>query len=252
MDVGLALGLFMLALGVGIYGTIIGAGGGFVMVAGLVLIFDLSGAEAVGTSVITTLFSQLTGAVTYDRAGIVDRPTVQWFATGSIPVAFLSAALLTKQIPERLFDLLIGALLLALAIFVVVRPGPEETTGAPLDPRKPELVGLGSMVGVLSGAFGVGAGLVTVPAVRALQKLSTHRAAATTTAIGAASGVAAAIGHVLARNPRWSFAPFVIAGAVIGGRIGSNSAGKLSQRTVGLLLAGGLFAAGAPLLIRAI
>ncbi|MFT7474238.1 MAG: putative membrane protein YfcA [Verrucomicrobiales bacterium] len=252
MDVGLALGLFILALGVGIYGTIIGAGGGFVMVAGLVLIFDLSGAEAVGTSVITTLFIQLTGAITYDRAGMIDRPTVRWFATGSIPVAFLSAALLANRIPERLFGLLIGALLLSLAVFVVVRPGPQDTTGAPLGPRKPQLVGLGSTIGVLSGAFGVGAGLLTVPAIRSLQKLSTHRAAATTTAIGAASSFAAALGHILAKNPRWSFAPFVIAGAIIGGRIGSNSAGKLSQRTVGVLLAGGLFAAGAPLLFRAI
>ena len=34
---------------VGIYGSVIGAGGGFVLIPGLVLLFDLEGVEAVGT-----------------------------------------------------------------------------------------------------------------------------------------------------------------------------------------------------------
>lgn len=252
MDAGLALGLFLLALGVGIYGSIIGAGGGFVVVAGLVVLFDLSGAEAVGTSVITTLSIQLTSAITYDKAGMVDRPTAKWFTVGSIPVAFLSAALLASRIPQQTFNLLIGLLLLALAVFVILRPGLEATDAAPLAPQRPQLAAVGSAVGVLSGGFGVGAGLVTVPAIGTLQKLSTHRAAATTTAIGAASGVAASAGHVLADNPKWSYIPFLVAGAIIGARIGSTSAENISQRVVQLLLSGGLLATAVPLLVRAL
>lgn len=248
MTIELALGLFILALVVGIYGSVTGAGGGFLMVAGLVLLFDLSGAEAVGTSVITTVFIQLSAGINYARAGAVDRPTATWFVLGSVPVAFISAAVLASRIPERAFNLIIGALLLALAAFVVFRPSPESNRTTPHPPHKPQLVGLGSAMGVLSGAFGVGAGLVTMPAIRWLQKLSTHGAAATTTAIGAASGVAASIGHAIADNPRWSFAPFVIAGAIAGGYAGSHSAHRLAPKTISFLLAGGLLATGVPLL----
>lgn len=252
MDAGLALGLFALALSVGIYGSIIGAGGGFIMVAALVLLFDLSGAEAVGTSVLTILFVQLSGAINYNRAGMVDRPVAKWFIVGSVPTAFVSAAVVANRIPERAFDLIIGALLLGLAIFVIVSKPREGDESAPLAPRIPHLVSTGTVVGALGGSFGVGAGLMTVPAIRSLQQVTTHRAAATTTAIGAASGAASGLGHILAGNPKWSYVPFVIAGAIAGGRIGSSSAGRLSQTSVSMLLAIGLIAAGAPLLLRGV
>ncbi len=252
MDVELALGLVLLAFVVGTYGSIIGAGGGFAMVAGLVLFFDLTGAAAVATSSITILFVQSTGAITYHRKGLVDGPTVWWFVLGSVPVALLSAALLASRIPQRLFDALIGALLLVLAAFVVFVSSPtgEGVDGA--EPRHKELAASGSLIGILSGAFGVGAGLVTVPLISWLRELRPHRATATTSAIGAISGIAASIGHIAARNPRWSFLPFVIAGAIVGGRLGAQSAHRLSERAVQVLLAGGLVAAGLPLLLRAV
>lgn len=252
MNAALGLGLFALAMAVGTYGSIIGAGGGFIMVAALVLLFDLSGAEAVGTSVMTILFVQLSGALTYDRAGMVDRPTARWFATGAVPMAFLAAALVANRIPQRLFDLLIGSMLLALGIWVIVGRTAEESTWLLSPPKKMRLIGAGSVVGAVGGAFGVGAGLVTVPLLRSLQKLPTKRATATTTAIGATSGIAGAIGHTVANNPRWSYVPFVIGGAIVGGRLGSSSAGRLSQHTVAGLLAAGLLASGAPLLLRGI
>ncbi len=250
MTIELAIGLFLLALVVGLYGSITGAGGGFLMVAGLVLLFDLTGAEAVGTSVITTVVIQLVAAGTYARDDLIDRPTAQWFVLGSIPVAFLSASILANRIPDRAFNLIIGTLLLALAAFVILRRTVEHAPVSPEPPHKPQLVGLGSAMGVLSGAFGVGAGLVTVPAIRSLQKLTTHKAAATTTAIGAASGVAASIGHAVADNPRWSYAPFVVGGAIVGGRLGARSASRVPPQIVGVLLAGGLLATSVPLLFR--
>ncbi|MFW2384069.1 MAG: sulfite exporter TauE/SafE family protein [Acidimicrobiales bacterium] len=252
MDPTTALGLVVLALSVGIYGTIIGAGGGFIVVAGLVVLFDLSGATAVGTSVITTLFIHVSGAFNYNRKGLVDRPTAGWFSAGSVPVAFVSAAFLASRIPQRTFELLIGALLLSLAVFVLVRPSVEAQYNGQLPPRRKELLSSGAALGVLSGAFGVGSGLITVPLVAWIQKLATHRATATTSAIGAVSGMSAASGHIIAGNPRWSFLPFLIVGAVIGGRIGSNGAERLSSTTVRALIAGGLLATAIPLLLRAL
>jgi uncharacterized membrane protein YfcA len=252
MDLLTAIGLLFLATSVGVYGTIIGAGGGFLVVAGLVVIFDLSGATAVGTSVITTLFIHLTGAFNYNRKGLVDRPTAAWFSVGAVPVAFLSAAFLAKRIPQRTFEILIGLLLLALAVFVVARPSARGREDRRLPPQQKKLMGSGAVLGVLSGAFGVASGLITVPLLGWLQKLPTHRATATTTAIGAVTGLSSATGHAVAGNPRWSFLPFLIAGAVVGGRIGSNSAEKLSAAAVRGLIAAGLLAAGLPLLLRSL
>ncbi len=252
MDPGTAIGLVMLALVVGAYGSIIGAGGGFLIVAALTLFFDISGATAAGTSVITTLFIQLTGAYNYDRQGLVDRPSAQWFAIGSVPVAFLSGAFLSNRIPERGFDLTIGVILIGLAVFTVAVTPPTNDGDSSLAPNRLTLTGSGSCIGVLSGAFGVGAGLVTVPVLAWVQRLSAHRAAATTTATGAASGIAATAGHTIADNPRWTFLPFLIVGAIGGARIGSTNADRLSSRTVIALLASGLLIAGVPLVARSL
>lgn len=250
MDPATAVGLFLLALGVGVYGSIIGAGGGFVMVAGLVLVFDLSGATAVGTSVLTTAAIQTTGAYTYSRKGLVDRPAALWFVLGSVPVSFLTAIYLADRIPEGTFEGLIGVLMLLLAVFVIFvkrRDAPEGTT---LPPRRAALVGSGSMIGILSGGFGVGAGLVAVPLFGRLQRLSAHRAAATTTLAGTFSGIAASIGHTVADNPKWPAIPFTIVGAILGGRIGASNAGRLDSRTILVLLASGLTLAGLPLAVN--
>ncbi|MGB3734361.1 MAG: sulfite exporter TauE/SafE family protein [Ilumatobacter sp.] len=252
MDVQTAVGLFLLALSIGVYGSIIGAGGGFLMVAGLVLVFDLNGATAVGTSVVTTLAIQVTGAYTYTRKGLVERPVALWFVVGSMPVAFLSAIFVADRVPEDTFELIIGVLLLALAAFVVFVRRPELPEGSAVEPKRAALIGSGSLIGVLSGALGVGSGLVTVPLLGWLQRLPAHRAAATTTLIGSLSGLAAAVGHTAVGNPRWSFMPFLLTGAVVGGRVGSSSAGRLSAKTVLGLLAGGLVVAGLPLLIGAL
>jgi uncharacterized membrane protein YfcA len=252
MDANTAVGLFFLAFAVGTYGSIIGAGGGFLMVSGLVLIFDLSGATAVGTSVLTTLVIQATGAYTYTKKGLVDRPSAMWFALGSIPISLLSAVFLADQIPEETFELIIGVMLLVLAAFVVFVPSVDAPDGTTVEPHRATLTASGGAIGILSGAFGVGAGLVTVPLLRSMQRLPAHRAAATTTLIGTLSGAAAALGHTLAGNPRWNHLPFLLLGAVVGGRLGSTSAGRLSARTVLLLLAGGLLGAGVPLVLRSL
>jgi uncharacterized membrane protein YfcA len=252
MDATTAVGLFFLAFTVGTYGSIIGAGGGFLMVSGLVLIFDLGGVNAVGTSVLTTLVIQATGAYTYTKKGLVDRPSSMWFALGSVPVALLSAVFLADQIPEETFELIIGVMLLVLAAFVVFMPPVDAPDGTIIEPHRGALAASGGAIGILSGAFGVGAGLVTVPLLRSLQRLPAHRAAATTTLIGTLSGAAAATGHTLAGNPRWNHLPFLLVGAVAGGRLGASSAGRLSARTILLLLAGGLVGAGVPLIISSL
>ncbi len=250
MEVWTAVGLLALALGVGVYGAIIGAGGGFLMVAGLTLIFGLDGAVAVGTSVVTTFVIQASGALTYTRQGMVEWASAQWFVLGSVPVAFATGAWLADRIPQRGFDLIVGLLLVALAVFVVAVRSPGDDSGEPAPPNRASLVVSGSMIGTLSGGLGVGAGLVTVPLLSRLQRLSAHRSAATTTATGALSGLAAATGHSLAGTPRWGYLPMLLVGAAVGGRLGASKARDLTPRTVLSLLAVGLIAAGLPLLIR--
>ncbi|MGI9605714.1 MAG: sulfite exporter TauE/SafE family protein [Acidimicrobiales bacterium] len=252
MDPATAVGLIALAFGVGAYGTIIGAGGGFVLIPGLVLLFGLDGVEAVGTGAVILAVIGLTGAVAYDRRGLVDRQVAASFALGSVPLALLASSLLAARIDSTVFIALLGFILLALAVFVVVVP-PIVEDGSPPNPPMRDVLGLsGAAIGTMSGLFAVGGGLVTVPLLSRVQHLPAHRATATTSAAMSLSGLAAAIGHTLAGNVQWSKAAVMMAAAFVGSSIGARAAGRLSARVVLVLLATGLVAAGVPLLVEAL
>ncbi|MGB0501447.1 MAG: TSUP family transporter, partial [Acidimicrobiales bacterium] len=116
---------------VGVYGSVIGAGGGFVLIPGLVLFFDLEGVEAVGTGAVALAAIGIGGARTYDQKGLVDRRGACWFAVGAIPSALFFAAVVADRIDRAVFVDLLGLLLLALAVFVVVMPTTFEEQGEP-------------------------------------------------------------------------------------------------------------------------
>ena len=246
-----------LALGIGMYGTIIGAGGGFLLVPALAVLFGLEPAAAVGTGALTLGLIRVTGGLGYHRQGLVQWPVAGWFALGAGPVALLSGWLLTERIDSQALLAFIGVLLLVLAAFVVVRYtvgglGSGAAQGSVMiAPRKASLFAGGAAVGVMNGTFAVGGGLVAVPYMAKVQKLSAHQAAATTTAAGTVGSAAATLGHSFNGNVQWSFAPLLFVGALAGSWIGAKWAGRLSERVVMALLAAGLVIAGLPLVIWA-
>lgn len=254
LEPGVAIGLFVLAVVVGAYGSVIGAGGGFLLIPGLALLFGLDGAEAVGTGVITLAFLHAAGAIAYDRQGLVERSVALWWVLAAGPVALLSGWLLTNRLDSDLLLTIIGVLMIALAVFVVVgsigapRAGFDVRNGSGVEPRVAALLAGAAAVGFLSGAFAVGGGLVAVPYLARVQRLSAHRAAATTAAAGMVASTAAGVGHSLAGNVVWAYAPPLVLGAVIGSSTGARLGPRLSPGTVMALLSAGLMIAGAPLI----
>lgn len=252
MDVALALGLVALAFGVGLYGTVIGAGGGFLMIPALILLFDLDGAEAVGTGAVALTTIGLSGAIAYDRKGMVERSAAGWFALGSVPVALLCAWQLANRIDGGAYNLLLGLLLIGLAALVIFGPRPTEDGQAALPARPERLMPAGALLGAMSGTFAVGAGLITIPVLSRLQRLSAHRATATTSATAACGGLAGSLGHTIAGNVRWTYALALAVGAFLGSRIAATKVHhRLSANTLLGLVAVGLIAAAIPLLINA-
>ena len=249
MDVAVIVGLISFALIVGTYGTVIGAGGGFILIPGLVLLFDFEGVEAVGTGTVTLLAIGITGAINYDRVRLVHRHAAGWFAMGSVPAALLCAWFVADRIDADLFTSALGFVLIALAIFVVLAPHSTADDEEISEPRRGRLALGGLGVGVLSGTFAVGGGLLTVPHLTSVQKLRPHRAAATTSATAMMASLAGATGHTIAGNVVWSRAALLVAGAIVGSTLGARLAGRLPARAVLIGLAAGLIVAGASLLL---
>ena len=113
----LALGVFT-----GIYGTLVGVGGGTILTPVFLIVFGLTSATAAGTALTLVAINSVSGSIGYYRAGLVDVRSGYFFAIAAIPGSLIAPFFITTT-PDRLFKLLLGILLLLLSTLLILRPG---------------------------------------------------------------------------------------------------------------------------------
>lgn len=204
----LALYWWLIPVGflLGAYGTLIGAGGGFLLVPLLLLLYPDESAEIVTSiSLAVVFFNAASGSLAYARLRRIDYKSGIIFSLATIPGAILGA-LTTAYIARRVFDLLFGILMIAASIYLLLHPsagggvrmsGPEESAGGKsLSYAARRLVdshgvgysfsynpligvGVSLVIGYLSSLLGVGGGFIHVPALVHLLNFPVHVATAT-------------------------------------------------------------------------
>ncbi|MBI2348929.1 MAG: sulfite exporter TauE/SafE family protein, partial [Deltaproteobacteria bacterium] len=189
----LALYWWLIPVGflLGAYGTLIGAGGGFLLVPLLLLLYPDESAEIVTSiSLAVVFFNAASGSLAYARLKRIDYKSGIIFSLATVPGAILGA-LTTAYIARRVFDSLFGILMIAASIYLLLHPsagarlrmnGPNESpNGKSLSYASRRLVdshgvgysfsynpligvGVSLVVGYLSSLLGVGGGFIHVPA----------------------------------------------------------------------------------------
>ncbi|MDQ6694113.1 MAG: sulfite exporter TauE/SafE family protein [Chloroflexota bacterium] len=265
MDPLVALLLFVLfGLVVGAYGTLIGAGGGFIIVPVLLLVLHWPHEKAVGTSLVVVAANATSGSVAYWRQKRVDFRTGWQFALATVPGA-IGGSYIVDLINGRTFYLVFGVLLIAVSIYLMWRPekpsSEQESSLRPAGPpgwgwtvrhivdsrgeafnfgfSTPWGVLLSFGVGFLSSILGIGGGIVHVPALVTLFGFPAHIATATSHFILSISTITGSVSHFLIGNVELGPAAAMGLGAAIGAQIG----GALSHRVQGRWIIRGLAAA---------
>jgi uncharacterized membrane protein YfcA len=144
-----------------------GVGGGIIMIPLLTTVAKLDQRRAAATSLVAIIPAAVVGTVTYGLAGHVDVAAAALIAAGGVVGSFVGARLLRRLSLAWLRWLFIGLLLLvAVRLFFEI---PARSGGIPLTPVSiPGLVVLGLVIGVASGLFGIGGGVIIVPILVAL------------------------------------------------------------------------------------
>lgn len=268
------LELLLIPLGfvVGAYGTIVGAGGGFVLVPVLLLVYSDEDPVAITSiSLAVVFFNAISGSAAYARLRRIDYRTGFMFAAAALPGA-VGGALFVHQVPRGAFDALFGVVLLTVAGYTMWAVGRPTTMRAPLRGRfvttrtlrgadEGEIfrysynvlhgVLFSAAIGFISSLFGIGGGIIQVPVMTTILRFPIHVATATSQFVlmfmsGEGSAVHLINGDLGGENMLRAL--LISAGAIPGAQVGARAARRFGGPSIARLLAVGLVVVGGRLL----
>lgn len=237
------LWLGLLGVAIGTFGTIIGAGGGFILLPVLLILYPDEPPEVVtGISLAVSFCNALSGTIAYARQKRINYRVAILFTLTSVPGAILGANLI-GLFSRALFQMVFGVILLASAIFLIVKPEAKNQQKTDvISFNLPLGLALSFAIGVVSGLFGIGGGIMHVPMMTQILSFPVHMATATSHFVVTISTISADASRIV-DGTLAPFAGLIISlslGAVIGAQIGAILSRKFSSKLITRLLAGGL------------
>lgn len=249
--------LILLGFAIGTIGTLIGAGGGFILVPLLILMQpDFSAEIITAISMVVVACNAASGSVAYMSTKRVDYKAGLIFALFTIPGSVLGVYS-TKFISRDIFDVVFGIVLISLAAFLFFKGGTKMPVEKPVtknkgwveqhlvdkwnekydyayDMKKGTLLSV--FVGYFSPLLGIGGGIIHVPAMVEWLRFPVHIATATSHFILAIMATASVIVHISQGSYDDPLVLKMITGLIIGVVPGAQLGAFLSRKLKGNMI----------------
>ncbi len=221
----LLLVIFMLAFLVGLIGNISGIGGGVMITLFLIYMFNFNPLDAAGLSLLTIVFSSLTGFVQNIRKKLVDLRLFIILASVAVLGALLGSVL-ASYVPSRVFKAVFTVILISLGLFSLYSSHQHSKSGmADHESREAHSADTGIvslMAGIVSGFIGIGIGGIIGTYLTAIKKIEPKKAIATIIAATLPVTLAGMLLHFYYTGfINIVYAPPLVIGAFLGGMLGS-------------------------------
>ena len=247
------LSLFAICLVAGFLGSLVGLGGGIIVVPALTLIYGIDIRYAIGASIVSVIATSSGAAAAYVREGMTNLRTAMLLEIGTTTGA-ISGAFLAGILQGPWLDVIFGGMLAVSAVAMLLRvsesdrPVPPDTWadrlrlhGRYFDASQHKEIHyrvahtrLGLLLlylaGVVSGLLGIGSGVLKVPAMDLAMRIPIKVSTATSNFMIGVTAAASA-GVYLARG---DVDPFITApvalGVVLGAAAGSRVLATIDNR----------------------
>lgn len=237
----------------GMFGAVLGIGGGLLIVPMLVIGFNMPLIEAIGTSLVCVAATSLTAAALNVRAGRADIRLGIMLELGTV-IGATFGGLGVRLIPDRVLAGAFAALMVYTGLSMAAVSRREQSPGVPappLDPTAPDgptapayrsrrlpAALAGSVgAGVTSALLGIGGGVVKVPLLRLVMGAPLHVATATSNYVVGVTAAAGAYAYLLRGDVDSAVAGPMVLGVAAGAALGARVAPALRARWLGLLFA---------------
>ena len=200
METQLIAELALMGAAGGFLAGLLGIGGGMIMVPFMTMILEGKGFSpdhvvkmAVATSLATICFTSLSSVRAHHKHGAVLWPVARTLAPG-ILIGSLIGAQIAAALPTRILSIVFALFVAysATQLFVDRKPKPSRTL-----PGTGGMLGVGSLVGLLSSVVGAGGAFISVPFMTWCN-IKIHQAVATSSALGFPIALAGTLGYIWA------------------------------------------------------
>ena len=228
---------FLIGLIAGVFGGLVGLGGGVIMIPLMVGLQKLSQHKAHGTSLVALVFTGLAGAITYFLRGSVDITASALLAAAAVFTA-RAGAKFAHALPEWKLKRSFGGFLIFVSLVLLVKPylpGLVLSSGGWY--RAAVLLLAGVFTGFLSGMMGVGGGTIMVPAMVLFAGMGQHVSQGTSLLAMVPAGSVGAFTHWRLGNVRGDLLAGLIPGIVLGTYAGGTLAHTLPESALRIVFA---------------
>lgn len=238
----------------GVITSLVGASGVALVVPVITMIFGLSVHTAIGVSLLTDVIASITVSWNYYKRGNIALREALWLIVGTLAGSQVGAIFASKM-SEGGLGSSFGLITILFGLSMLLRKKkPQPADGGETKQSRIQqpwlqsllilLVGIG--IGLMSGLFGAGGGVMILGALIFFLRFPLHKAIGTSTFIMALTALSASASYAAHGNMDLRLALLLGLGSIVGGTGGAVLANRISEETLqkvaGLLFVGiGLF-----------
>ncbi|WP_040978391.1 sulfite exporter TauE/SafE family protein [Oceanobacillus jeddahense] len=239
MEVTTAIFILIIGIIAGGYGTIVGAGGGFIFVPALLILLNIDPVAAAASGLVIVFINTFSAIIGYAKQKNINYRIGGSIIIGAIPSSVLGAWLLQFiDANSKVFYWSFASILLIFGIVLLYKNSnfslnkKKSNIDITLQIKTYRLILLGLLMGIISSFLGIGGGWLLVPILIYLFGLSVHQAAATSIFSLCIYSLVGVSTHIFYNNVNWSIVFWGGLGVIIGAQLGVFIAKKLSGQTI--------------------
>ncbi len=244
--------LWLIPLGfvAGVIGSIIGLGGGIVVVPVLTFL-GVPHTISSSSSLFAAFSNSVASTVSYSKQKRIDYKTGLRLGLMSIPGTILGAVI-SAQVTPDLFKILFAIVLVASCYYLFIKKSLDTNQGN----LSKKILVISSVIsffaGILSSFFGIGGGIIFVPLMIIGLGLLVKNATATSQLILMFSSASGMITHALLGHADFEYALLLSVGAFAGGLLGARLSLEIKENRLRILIVAVIVVAAIKLILDAV
>ncbi|MCH9658032.1 sulfite exporter TauE/SafE family protein [archaeon] len=226
--------IVLLGFVAGVLGSMIGLGGGIIVVPVLTFL-GFSPTAAASNSLFAALSNATASTISYSRQKRIDFSLGIKLGILSIPGTVLGAVVSTDVAPD-IFKILFGFVLIASSVYIFLRKKIETKEKTLSKQMAVFVVAASFSAGIISSFFGIGGGVVFVPLMVVGMGMMMKRAAPTSQLVLFFASLSGVVVHSLLGHPDFVQAGLLAVGSFFGGLLGARISLRVRERYLQILV----------------